>query len=208
MSATTVGDILEATIRCHSRDQDGLNIRHYSVTAATGGGVTFAEVASNLFNRLAAAYVAIMNGTASFHSVSVRRVAPIPPSAPEVTILAPVINIGGGPPAPRQVTGVIGLFTGVAGRKGRGRVYVPFPSNVHVDDGSPTNAYVAGLQGIAAQLLGVVTVTGGVAGTSAELIPVLYHRLTRTANAITNATGRARFGTQRRRGDYGRANPL
>jgi hypothetical protein len=120
---------------------------------------------------------------------------------------------GGANLGPTQNSGVISKHTALAGRPFRGRNYIPFPWPAAIDaNGAPTGAYSSLLNLLCAKLDTVLTVTGALG--SATLVQTIYHakgygrppafQHTTTRTVGTFASGR--YGTQRRRGEYGRQN--
>jgi hypothetical protein len=113
---------------------------------------------------------------------------------------------------PNQVSGLVTKLTGSAGRKNRGRMYIPFPSVADQDAVSqqPTANYVTDIAAIATGI-GVnapFTFACG-AGNTVTLAMLVYNfKASPPATVIaTNAfIARPRWATQKRRGDYGKPN--
>lgn len=104
-----------------------------------------------------------------------------------------------------QTSGICTLKTALAGRKYRGRFYMPFPVADNVDtDGSPNAGYVADLDTLAGDIVTDITITP--AGGSSEISPVIWHKATSTFTPVTGHTARKEWATQRRRGQFGRPN--
>lgn len=116
----------------------------------------------------------------------------------------------GATPLPSQTTGIISYYSGVRGRPGRARQYIPFPATDSADvaTGLPSAAYIAGLQTFA-NFYSVVPPTwtsqDGLRTATAD--NVIWHRATLLTDSILSTLGRNYWATQRRRGDLGRANP-
>jgi hypothetical protein len=129
------------------------------------------------------------------------------------TLLTPVGNTTGngfgdnaGDALPRQTSGIISLVTALGGRKNRGRVYVPFPSETdNAIAGHPTAGYVTALGDLAAILTGPY-IGVGAGGNTNDLQPVILHRVDGSVTPITGHFERSFWATQRRRGDFGRPN--
>lgn len=200
-----VGDIMQVTFVCHTGQQAGLNIRHYRVDAIVLPEPPIQAAADQMSSNFAAAYQALMSNQATFLGALVRRVRPLPPSSPVQGILLSGPGTVGGDILPKQTTGVITVRTALAGRANRGRIYVPFPAETNSDTaGAPTAGYVTNLTALANMHAAVFTVAAGLG--SATWTPVIFHRVAGTATPVTTALARPFWGTQRRRGDFGRPN--
>ena len=125
--------------------------------------------------------------------------------APDITeILDGTAGTSGATLCPPQVSGLIKLHTGLAGRAFRGRKYVPFMSTDDVDtDGGPTGAYEANLALLAPMFTGGFS--AGAGANTNHFSPVIYHKSTGTGTVITDAQVAGRFATMRRRSAENRA---
>lgn len=147
-----------------------------------------------------------MVADASFRGIGVQRVWPSPKTRERY-----FINLQGAgnvvtPPLPKQVSGLITLRTDFAGRRYRGRTYVPFPGEIDSDgvEGRPTANYVARLDILGNFWSSVLAIANG--GDTASGVPVLWHEGLVVGTPITADNGRPYWATQRRRGDYGAKN--
>lgn len=205
MPIMALNEVWETKAYCFAIDQVGINIRHWRVTLSVGNPDDITMVP--LFSAaIAPLYKPLMGAAASYYGASLRRIRP--------SVANPVNSqsgAGAGTGAlellPRQVSGIITLRTIATGRKGRGRVYVPFPSEGLNDaPGAPSAAYVTALGTLAAYYSNAHSYTSG--GMTVELTPVIYHRLTQTFDDVNGFRANARWATQRRRGAYGRQNQV
>jgi len=108
--------------------------------------------------------------------------------------------------APRQLAGLIRKRTAIPTRRGKGRVYVPFPSFDDVsENGNPGAAYLLGLNALADELMVEREVT--IDGQPATFVPCVAGA-DRPAIGIqmTDTVVATEFATQRRRGSFGRPN--
>jgi len=202
----SINDVVEVKLYAHSEGQYSVNTLHYKVTAAAGGGSTdeiFAGELSDMFpDRLKAA----MSVQATYEGLTVQIIRP--------TRRPRVINIVGrdvggvaGDILPRQVAGLIQKRTTTASRSGRGRMFVPFPSETHNNpDGFPVIAYTDLLDLLATTMLTTVVSADG-ANTS-TLVPCLYNRNTHATILLTGAISGSTWGTCRRRADVRGADKL
>ena len=132
-----------------------------------------------------------------------------PPASQTVPAATPLAGTAGTTPIPTQVAGMVSFYCEDGGRKGRGRSYIPFPdqaSNVAATD-TPITAYVNNLDLFAAAVLGpneissgpnTLTLNGGLFDQYSPSIPVF--------RPFVTWISRRRWATQRKRGNYGRAN--
>jgi hypothetical protein len=199
------GDIYTVKVVCYDTTQLGMNIRQYMTTAESGPPILLSVIADFFTNTLKTGLLPLVGSAAQFLGCSVKKIWPEPQSLEVPTTLAAMAGTGGAQMGPKQVAGVIKLTTNFPGRAGRGRAYVPFVATSAVTgDGVPTAAYISNLQiyGNALSIPG--TVTSG--GSSITFNPVIWDRKLKRWTGITGYVARAKFGTQRRRGDFGRVN--
>lgn len=207
VATLALNDLLEFKVYCSLGAQLAINVLHYRVTAITGASTTTASAAARLEFLIQAEYKALLVALATFRGVGVKRLFPSTPTIEEFSSIASGLGDVGGDPLPKQSAGIITKQTGLAGRANRGRMYIPFPGEDSNDgDGDPTAAYVGDLGALAAIL--EVPQTVGTAPNDATIQPILYHRLDGSFTFLTNFLPRNKWGTQRRRGDYGKTNAL
>jgi len=200
-----VGDIVQATIRCQAGVQAGLNVRHYRSTATVGGSVPLTFLADQLYVVFNILYAALLSDQANFLGVTVQKIFPLPAMMPIPSSQAATVGLLTGDLLPRQTAGLITLRTAFAGRKFRGRAYIPFPAeSVNEVDSSPTAAYVANLSTLAQNLLQPQQIADG--PNTETFLPVIWHRATSTSDFLTMAQVHDAWATQRRRGSFGRPN--
>jgi hypothetical protein len=107
---------------------------------------------------------------------------------------------------PRQVAGVIGWQTLTPGRPGRGRTFVPFPpEQMSSGGGHPDTLYVGALGNLANQIRSTTPYVAST-GNTAVLNFTLRNRASNAFVLVVNHVARAKWGNQRRRGDYGKKN--
>lgn len=207
MAGIAVNDIWEVKIGTYCAGQAGLNVRHYIAGVVTGTSATDIQLALLLDNLFAPLYKPLMAFTATYYGVQVQRVQPLPRTSPVVSAANVGIGTGGTSALPTQVSGIVTLQTGFAGRAFRGRAYVPFPSSASNDAvlDRPTPGYVGPLLALGVAMRTAALV--GTAGNTVNMLPVLYHRATGTSSFLTFARANAKWATQRKRGNYGQPNP-
>lgn len=200
-----LADVIEARIVCRLGEQISINVRHWRISEILVPEPSLQAIADRLHADFLPKYQAVLSSLAEFRGVIARKIRPLPPSADFIGSGAAGFGLVAGAPMPKQISGVISLKTTLAGPAGRGRAYIPFPSTgSHETDTTPDPTYIANLNVIAAEMAGNILVTEG-AGTL-NLRGVVFHRLAGTSTDVNDAVSRNRWGTQRRRGDFGQPN--
>lgn len=182
--------------------------RYWRCNFATAGTAhdTLA-VAVRFDNLFAPLYKLLLNNNAQYRGSTFERVSgalPFPIAAR--TIANAGIGTAGAIAMAKQTAGLIGLYTAFIGKKNRGRQFVPFPSTTSdAGNGLPTAAYGIDLANLALQLRTNISLTVG--ADTVQFDPVIWNKLTPGSNLIVvTGTPRTTWATQRRRGDFGRAN--
>lgn len=203
-----VDDILE--IRTYSRhmEQIGINVLHYLVVSEVTGGATQDEIAIAEGTRYATVYRAAMSNTATYYGLTVQKIYPAPIPVASLSRGGTGVGSAGVNILPMQVSGLLTWRTALAGRHGHGRSYIPFPSTAAVDsNGLLQPGYLVELIALANVYVGGDTVVGGTG--NSIITPIIWNRKLKVPTKVTgfqaNGSGMA---TQRRRGTYGRPNPL
>jgi hypothetical protein len=190
---------------CFQGSQLAINARHYRVDIIVGVQPTDTQIRDRFDALFGPLYTPLLSTTTNFIGCTVRKIHPLPVLLETARAGVSTAGTATGDPLPKQVAGVITLRSPFAGRSNRGRLYIPFPAEGSNDtDSTPTAAYLADQGFLGLGLASNVVVTAG--ANSATLGPVIWRRGPRTAVVITGFTGRDKWGTQRRRGDYGRPN--
>lgn len=203
-----VGDVWAVRPICAANNQLSFNVLHYLTTASVLPEPTPLLVANDFSIFLGPGWITQLANPAVFVGVQAQKVFPAPPSVAGLSVLGSSAGTAGPNLLPTQVCGIITKLTAFAGRRFRGRVYMPFPSEeVNTSAGAPTGPYLVNLAATAALLLAVRTIING-AG-SATFTPVLFHRPPgSTTTALVGTRTNSRWATQRRRGPYGQPNVL
>lgn len=205
------GDLIQYRVWCLQAEQASVNTFYYLVSAPTGSPVTDLDGARTFDAAIASLYKAIMSTDASYRGVQANIVQRVP--LPAAVFYNGSVGAGGEAPpdCPRQTCGLVSWQTQLAGRRYRGRFYMPFPSVGNVQtDGIPTAAYVTSLNNLASAIrnYNVITNVGATGNMAATL--VIHHRPgkspTPTVTPVSGQITSVKFATQRRRGSYGRAN--
>jgi hypothetical protein len=144
---------------------------------------------------------AAINENAVYYGLRLTQ-AVMPPTNPKMAQFAAADGAGTttGDMLPPQVAGLIKVTTGVAGRRFRGRMYIPFPSESDsVVEGAPNAGYLAKVQPIITELATspIITVGGSTVTYDYGLYPRPYTAF--QWKEITGGLFRTRWATQRRR---------
>jgi len=200
-----LNDITRVLIRTALFSQLGLIVRHYRHSAIDGTGTTHQAIADALQFSLSATLLPLLTSQASFLGVTAQKIEPLPASIPFASSSPPLPGTGGPNTLPGQVSAIITLRSNNAGRRNRGRSYVPFPSEERNTDGKPTATYVADLTQLGTALIMARVIGPTLANET--LTPIIYRRnFTPRTIDIQSFVARPVWATQRRRGDYGQAN--
>lgn len=206
MANLLLNEIWRVRVGCYSPTQAAINTVHYKIQNVQGTGATDAQMATLLNNAWAPLYKAILSDLTFYQGLSVQRIFPAPPTVPVVLTNLEGAGVAAGDLLPGQVAGIIKTKTAFAGKKYRGRIYLPFPSEgSNEPPGRPTAVYEGAAQNLANSMFALGVVGG--AGNTVDIIPVVYHRAGQTTDNITSSDAQRKWATQRRRGDFGRLNP-
>jgi len=199
MPDLALNDIVEMKIYCKSEAQISQNVLHYKVISKTGAVQTSLAAATVFSGNVQARMKACLCEEALYLGVTCQVIAPTRRPA---SLFNGDEGLGAfaGEQIPRQVSGLIKKLTNSAGKHGRGRVYVPFPSEAaNLIDGTPDVAYVSFLAALATELSADVVVGAG--GDITTLRPILWDRENSVDLPIVEWVPRSVWATQRRRGD-------
>jgi len=207
--ALVEGMVVDVTVYCKTDGQVSQNKRTWKVgTIPAGATHTDQTLATAMDNLLAAKYIAVMGQGSSYEGVGVKIKSPI--KYDPVYALGTVQGTTAGSVLPPQVAGLLSFKTGLAGRKNRGRSYIPFPAssfNPGVGDiGKPSAAYEALIDVIGSALSTVFVHTVG--GLNVNITPIIYPADNLVGRPITRFTSASRFATCRRRSHFSAQNVL
>lgn len=204
-----VGDIFEIIPVCWDdvAAQAGLNVLTYRVTNSVGTGSTNDAIAAAFDALFAPLYKPILSANVEYLGIRARRIHPTPPDAPVQSTTGRGPGAVVGDTMSRQTCGLLTKRTAKAGRKYRGRVYLPFPSEVeNTSEGIPSVNYINLISALAVAMMQEVS-PPPVGGNQSTLSQIVWHETTATWDYVTAMTVRTRWATQRRRSDFGGLNP-
>jgi len=207
MANVAVGELYRCVLYTRADDQLGLMVRHFRIAGINAGVPTELGICNQQELLLAGLVKPLMAGTAEWRGLTIQKISPLP-SRVEVFSNA---ALGGGTAGavlmPRQVSGLVKLGSENAGRANRGRLYIPFPATTDdTVDGHPSAGYQVNAAALADALIG--SKLAGPVGNTANIIWVVRHAPAFTTTDLTTRVVRERWATQKRRGDFGRPNPL
>ncbi len=199
MPALAATDLVEFKIYCYSEGQYSINTLHYAVTDVIGLSVTDTLASTTLDALWVDVIRPCVSENAEYIGSSTQIALPIRRPKKVVTANAG-IGLFAGDVLPRQVAGLVRKLTAIASRHGRGRMFVPFPSEeCNSEDGFPNVAYKAVLADIAATLAQPVNVVDG--ANEVTLVPVIFDRVAGTGLEIVSGEVGQVWGTCKRRSD-------
>jgi hypothetical protein len=207
MITLVAGMHFHATVVCAAQNQVAINTVDYRVVSASGPLATDFDLAGDMDSHLSAEYLALMSVNCDYVRC-------------EVQVYYPGLNVrasvnsstgsgtGTGADLPTQVSYVIGKLTQLAGRKYRGRIYPGFPCTNHANgQGGINGTGLAALAALAAKWQSMAATF--LTNSNVDAKPILQDpTIPGGFTDITGFTARAKFGTQRSRGQYGAPNVL
>jgi uncharacterized membrane protein len=200
-----LNDVVEVRSFISNAEQVAENVWHVACIAAGTPPLIDLDVGVEFGTLLALAYKSIITSNSNYLGTITRVLNRVPTAAAVKDQTLHGVGTVTPPDAPRQSSGIISWFTAFAGRKYRGRQYIPFPpTSVVQGDGTPGSGYVTVLTNIATALTGPINISVGARTGTIQLC--VYHRSTKTYTLILGGVGVTKFATQRRRGSYGRPN--
>jgi hypothetical protein len=199
------GQILRATIWCQDTEQASANVLHYVVQTVGGSPALDTDFAGVLDGSINAAVKGILANNATYRGIEAQIIWPLPLQLAVSSIIGAGTGLAGVTTLPRQSAAITQWKTATAGRHGRGRSYWPFPpATFNTLDGVIAPAGLTAFQTLHNAVLNFTNVA--VAGRTATVALVVYNRVTHVGTIVTAAVTTNKWGTQRRRGTYGRAN--
>jgi len=197
--------ILKGSIWCTDGDQASVNTVFYKVVSVGTPASTDADFAQTLDSAIGAVLITMLNNNASYRGVQGQIVFPLPVRVAAFNTASAGAGTSGATALPRQASGLISWKTNLAGRKFRGRTYIPFPATTSdTGNGIPTAGYITALSSFATALLNMTALATGCLTSTISL--GVHSRVAHTTTDISSSLSQNRWATQRRRGSYGRQN--
>lgn len=199
-----VDDVVELRVFCTQGVQTAINVIHYVVSALGDGSGTLEDFVAVQSGKAGPVYKPALTDEAIYKGCGAKVIFPVLSASAEVySIAAAGVGTGGAAALPKQICGVISKRTPFPGPGGTGRMYIPFPDEAFNETTTqPSAAYIALLDDIGDAML----TPEQLGATGQTLSPILYARIGDGVSAVTSHINRPKWGTQRRRGDFGQAN--
>lgn len=199
------GDVLAVKIHCYMNNQLAINDLWFRCSGLLGASCSDV-LACGDFDALWAATVKAYLPTAATYlgtTLAIRKPVPYPTVRSTAGQGVGSYNQN---PLPSQSCGVLSMYTNVVGPAGRGRLYMPFP-NVAFNgtDGKPNSTGKSAWAALASLIINPILLGAG--GNTINATWGVFHRLTGLTSDIQTAVAEGKWGTQKRRGSYGRMNP-
>lgn len=191
-------DILEVKGFNKDATQQAVNVWHYFVSGITGASLTDQQVCTALSAQVAPLYKALQSVGSSYLGLRLQRIRPGTVPAAVISTSGTGAGTAAGGPLPSMASILLSKRTNLAGRANRGRLYLPFISDLFL---SGTATVTAG--GVTAAtnwsnaMFATITVTIG--GDAVTLQPVINNRDPAGTVFMTSVAIRDNFATQRRR---------
>jgi len=176
------------------------------VSSGPGVSPTDEDLVTAFTNVVKGLYLPLMGANATFVGCTLQKMTPVKKDTVAWS------NLGAGSAAgdllPRETAGLISFRTGFAGRKNRGRMYVPFPPESWNDaNGHPVAGYVTAAEALrdfvvsppAFSPAGTATIT---------LDSIIIPSDQAQGRPIESGTVHTRWASMRTRGDFAAANSL
>jgi hypothetical protein len=210
-----VDDLLRVRFYCTAGDQASVNTMFWKVVATSGAPTTDLNAADEFDFFMGPFYKALMPASAQYDGCTVQVVRK-PPMTPQVGRASAGVGTDGTIAMPRQVSSLVSYLTANAGRRYRGRSYLPFPPvDAAQTDGQMTTAYKLKVAQWSAQWASITGLDNSLTAPTGfvTVVQVVPHFLKKgqvgpeePPTTVTNVKPGELFATQRRRGSFGRQN--
>lgn len=201
-----LNDVYEIGLYSRRGEQLGINVLHYRVSNVIPPGPSDQEIANAFQTAYDSQYQALLSTNATFVGATAQKIRPLPSGPTFQSTGPPISGLDPGDVLPNQVSGLLRVRTAGGGRRARGRIYIPFPSeSANESPGIPTTPYLANLQALATALIAAISILGAVG--SATLNIGVFSRVDNLQRDATAIDTRPLWATQRRRGGFGATNP-
>jgi hypothetical protein len=200
------GTIIRVTNFCYQNGQMAMPSVHYQMTSPGGVGIfNLGDAAFSFQTNFASAAKARLSTGVVLTGTKAAIVSLVNKGQPGIATDGSA-GTNGTVSLPGQVTGLVHLASDLGGKKGRGRVYLPFPTVGEQDtDNTPSSVFVAGWNAWAGDISTIFTCTGP-GGATMVATGVIWHKETGDYSFLNGSYVKKLYATQRRRGDYGRSN--
>ena len=179
---------------------------HWAGGIVSGSGGDVADLLIAINGACIPQFLTLLNSNVTFKGMLGQRVFPLPVTAREVSVVAEGPGTGGSNSAPQQSAPLLTFETPLAGPAHRGRMFIPFmPGNeINSGTGHLVSLFQGAVQNFGNSLVSLASTGGGTNATAVNLC--IYHRESGTFDIVSAAVAQSKVGTQRKRGNYGKAN--
>lgn len=185
------------TAHCSLGNQVSANVMDWLVISLAGAPIDADNLAQSFSGLLAPLYKALLANTAKFLGVKAQCYDPFS-GIPGSSQSGSDFGTAGANALPPFTAGLIQKRTAAGGRRGRGRMYVPFPSTTDNNaNGEPTTGYLGRLGDLSDALVVNQIATGP--GGSATLRHILHASIPTVTNTVTSMPLVTEWATIRRR---------
>jgi hypothetical protein len=202
--AIALNDIYRVAVVMRRAPQNALNVTHWRAGIVVGPGQTDLQLANGMFAYLRANYAAYMTASARVDGVMLQKISPGPVGPLVLSTDAGIPGTIDDDTLPYQTAMVLSIRSFAGGRRGRGRIYLPFwpEGNNSVDAQPDIGALAKGLI-LASNYLSPAVIGTPAVNTVAMVLGVWSHLHGTFADALSMVP-RTDWGTQRRRSRIGR----
>ncbi len=210
--AIGVGDIMSCRVWTSINEQAAVNTFNYECISKAGTGCTDTQLSVDRDLVMVALYNSLLPAGANYNGVQIYFLfrtggGVMPP--PENAVASAGPGSATDPAVPRNTAAILKYSTLNRGPRGRGRIYLPFVAAGYVGaNARPNGAFDTLVNSFASAQLAPFTVGSG--GNTGTFVWVLLHKNLggppTIRGQITTALAADKFGTMKKRGDYGRAN--
>lgn len=195
-------DVIQFSVFCQAGDQTSVNVFNYMVQSVVDPGPSLNDAAARFSDLVVTQYAGCMSPQAQYLGVKASVITSGPPPMPGFKVEHTAGTMTGDL-LPRAVSGLIQWQTDYSGKSYRGRTFVPFPSEAgSTSAGEPSTVYQTAVDDLASAIITMADISPGLG--SANVYLVLWSRQLNEFTKIQTASVPLRWGTQHRRGDYGR----
>lgn len=167
-----VGDIIKHVHWSYLSPQNAANVYYHRIGTITSGPVTDSDLASALPTQMSLDITPLMTDAAIYLGCVVQVLKPVLQQARTSTLFA-TPGTAGADRLPGQVAGLIARRADTGGRRGRGRVYIPFPDEGDNSvSGRISAGYATNMDTLAQHWCQGYTLTVGASTVALE--PVMY----------------------------------
>lgn len=204
MALVLLNQVHNVTYGCRQGQQTGLNRVQYVVTATGGPALTDQGLANALSTTVAASFKNYLPATGSYLGLRLQIVSPLPGDPGVSSVSGAGAGTVVSDPLPTQAAMLFSKRTPVAGKIGRGRLYLPFWTEDDNDaTGKPTNAALIAGNAVATIILNPIVIVVGVS--TVTLTPCLAKKSNAWLPLILSGyVQRTQWATQRRRSQINR----